>query len=84
MTPAQLRTLRTAARDRSIIIGGIDGTPGVRRDVVRKLYALGYLRWVAAAGFHAESEWKPTPEGLEALRLAGSPRPTAQPTDPVG
>lgn len=60
LTKAQERTLKTAINDRSIIIGGIDATPDVRRDVVYRLYGMGYLQFKAPHGFYAESEWVPT------------------------
>lgn len=67
MTPAQLRVMRLAIEHRSIIIGGIDATEGVRRDTVRKLHAMGYLSWRAAASVHEESEWAPTEAGKAAV-----------------
>lgn len=63
LTAAQRRTLETCAKDRSIIFGGIDSTPGVRIDVVKRLAALGLLRWKAAASFHETSEWVLTDAG---------------------
>jgi len=60
LTKAQERILKTAIYDRSIIIGGIDGTPNVRRDVVYRLHDMGYLQFKAPTGFYAESEWIPT------------------------
>lgn len=71
LTPAMLRVLAAAVKDRSIVIGGLDATPGVRMDVVRRLAAAGLLRWVACADPCAKSEWKPTEAGRAALAQAG-------------
>jgi len=60
LTYAQERTLKIALYDRSIIIGGIDSTPNIRRDVVYRLHDMGYLQFKAPSGFYAESEWVPT------------------------
>jgi hypothetical protein len=60
LTKAQQRTLDTAKRDGTIIIGGIDATPNIRRDVVMRLFRLGLLRWKAPASLNEESAWVAT------------------------
>lgn len=67
LTPAQQKAIDTCAHHRSLVIGGLDATPGLRRDIVRKLHALGLLKWVAPASDYEESEWVLTDSGKAAV-----------------
>lgn len=69
LTAAQQRVLHIANRDGSIIFGGIDATPGVRRDVVTRLAQLKLLTWKAPTSLHEESCWVLTTAGKTYLSL---------------
>lgn len=68
LTPAQLRLLQTCKNEGGLIVGGIDATTGIRRNVVRALHAKGLIKWAASAGYYVESEWKLTDAGKEYLK----------------
>lgn len=67
ITTIQLRTLQAAERDGTLVIGGIDATPGVRWVVVKRLAERGYLRWRAPRGLVEHSEWVLTDLGRKLL-----------------
>lgn len=67
LTPAQLRLLQTCKNESGLIVGGIDATTGIRRNVVRALRTKGLIKWSAPASNYVESEWKLTDAGKEYL-----------------
>ena len=67
LTKAQRRYLETAIDDVTLVIGGIDSTPNIRRDVVYRLAEMGLLEFIAPHSMYAESEWKPTEKANSVL-----------------
>jgi hypothetical protein len=71
LTAAQRKALeRAVANNGVIIIGGLDGDP-IRRDVVLRLYAMGFLHHLPPHIVPGQP-WEITPAGKAAL-MSGNP-----------
>lgn len=69
LTVPQVFVLRAAARDGTVVLGGIDATPHVRRAVVYRLARMELLKWWPPHSWYEESQWKLTDKGRQALAL---------------
>jgi hypothetical protein len=67
LTPAQQRLIDTCHEHRTLIVGGLDETPGINRGVVRRLHSLGLIKWQAPSSIYEESEWVLTDAGKAAV-----------------
>lgn len=69
ITPPQARALLTCDAEGSLIVGGIDQTPDIRKVVIFRLSKLGLLKYKAPKSLFEESEWVLTDAGQMAVRI---------------
>jgi hypothetical protein len=67
ITGPQLAALRLAEKDGSLILGGLDATPGLSKRVVWNLYNKGWLQWHSGSHQRHASEWLLTDAGRKVL-----------------